>query len=304
MSNITPLVLIAYHDHCMDGYTAAYYAAQALSSRGYDYKLLAMSYDEESYHKLVAQTIGQDLEEVYIVDFSVPIWVLEKLSSSTEVTVLDHHKTAFEMYAGAPPTESTACWLGNVHGAKIVLDNNRSGAGLVWEYFHEDSAAPWLVRYVEDRDLWKFRYGAASKQLHAVLATEPRVFNSWALMERALETRADKARVLAKGEELLKQEAKVVKELVFKATPVLLDSKAGLLVECPGKLASVVGNELAKLSGTFGACVFIDTDKCVVKWSLRSEGDYDVSAMAKVFGGGGHKNAAGFEVDLIPFGGN
>jgi nanoRNase/pAp phosphatase (c-di-AMP/oligoRNAs hydrolase) len=32
--------------------------------------------------------------------------------------------------------------------------------------------------------------------------------------------------------------------------------------------------------------------------SLRSNGDYDVSAIAKVFGGGGHKNAAGFEVPL------
>ena len=32
--------------------------------------------------------------------------------------------------------------------------------------------------------------------------------------------------------------------------------------------------------------------------SLRSVGDYDVSAIAKTFGGGGHRNAAGFEVAL------
>jgi nanoRNase/pAp phosphatase (c-di-AMP/oligoRNAs hydrolase) len=31
---------------------------------------------------------------------------------------------------------------------------------------------------------------------------------------------------------------------------------------------------------------------------LRSNGDYDVSAIAKAFGGGGHKNAAGFEVQV------
>jgi nanoRNase/pAp phosphatase (c-di-AMP/oligoRNAs hydrolase) len=35
------------------------------------------------------------------------------------------------------------------------------------------------------------------------------------------------------------------------------------------------------------------------KWSisLRSVGDFDVSEIAKARGGGGHKNAAGFEVD-------
>ena len=32
--------------------------------------------------------------------------------------------------------------------------------------------------------------------------------------------------------------------------------------------------------------------------SLRSNGDYDVSAIAKAFGGGGHRNAAGFSTDI------
>ncbi|NIV11578.1 MAG: bifunctional oligoribonuclease/PAP phosphatase NrnA, partial [Aliifodinibius sp.] len=33
-----------------------------------------------------------------------------------------------------------------------------------------------------------------------------------------------------------------------------------------------------------------------VVYSLRSRGDFDVSALAERFGGGGHKNAAGFRV--------
>jgi nanoRNase/pAp phosphatase (c-di-AMP/oligoRNAs hydrolase) len=39
-------------------------------------------------------------------------------------------------------------------------------------------------------------------------------------------------------------------------------------------------------------------DKGEVNVSLRSIGDYDVSAIAKTFGGGGHRNAAGLK---IPF---
>ena len=33
--------------------------------------------------------------------------------------------------------------------------------------------------------------------------------------------------------------------------------------------------------------------------SLRSVGDFDVSAMAKEFGGGGHKNAAGCRMSML-----
>jgi oligoribonuclease NrnB/cAMP/cGMP phosphodiesterase (DHH superfamily) len=36
----------------------------------------------------------------------------------------------------------------------------------------------------------------------------------------------------------------------------------------------------------------------VRSWSLRSIGDFDVSTVAKAFGGGGHRNAAGFSTEI------
>jgi nanoRNase/pAp phosphatase (c-di-AMP/oligoRNAs hydrolase) len=60
---------------------------------------------------------------------------------------------------------------------------------------------------------------------------------------------------------------------------------------------SEIGHELANQSGTFGLIYYIDSDNSV-KCSLRSNGDYDISVMAKHFGGGGHKNAAGFTTDF------
>ena len=33
------------------------------------------------------------------------------------------------------------------------------------------------------------------------------------------------------------------------------------------------------------------------KWSLRSNGDFDVAEFAKIWGGGGHKKAAGFTLN-------
>lgn len=37
--------------------------------------------------------------------------------------------------------------------------------------------------------------------------------------------------------------------------------------------------------------------KGLISVSLRSKGDYDVTSVAKMFGGGGHRNAAGFRMD-------
>ena len=71
----------------------------------------------------------------------------------------------------------------------------------------------------------------------------------------------------------------------------------GLAANCPPHLSSDVGHALANQSGTYGLLWYINKEnKCLC--SLRSNGDYDVSAIAKAFGGGGHKNAAGFEVPI------
>jgi nanoRNase/pAp phosphatase (c-di-AMP/oligoRNAs hydrolase) len=59
--------------------------------------------------------------------------------------------------------------------------------------------------------------------------------------------------------------------------------------------SSELGNQLAIKSGTYGATYYHDSTD-TVRFSLRSVGDYDVSRLAKIFGGGGHKNASGFKL--------
>ena len=62
---------------------------------------------------------------------------------------------------------------------------------------------------------------------------------------------------------------------------------------------SAIGHELAKRSrwGTPWGCVYrVHGDR--VDASLYSIGDFDVSAVAGKYGGGGHRNAAGFSLPL------
>ena len=78
---------------------------------------------------------------------------------------------------------------------------------------------------------------------------------------------------------------------------VYSDPPKGLAANAPAFLASDLGSELANKSGTFGL-VWSMADDGQIHCSLRSNGDYDVSAIAKAFGGGGHRNAAGFSTDI------
>ena len=61
-----------------------------------------------------------------------------------------------------------------------------------------------------------------------------------------------------------------------------------------GIFVSDVANTLCRKypDAEFAACYFDLPGKRI--WSLRSIGDFDVSAVASKLGGGGHKNAAGF----------
>jgi nanoRNase/pAp phosphatase (c-di-AMP/oligoRNAs hydrolase) len=65
------------------------------------------------------------------------------------------------------------------------------------------------------------------------------------------------------------------------------------LVNAPPMYSSDIGSIIAK-EKVFGG-TYYDT-ATHREFSLRSVGDFDVSEIAKSFGGGGHKNAAGFKV--------
>ena len=71
-------------------------------------------------------------------------------------------------------------------------------------------------------------------------------------------------------------------------------SDAGIGWESVDQLIDLV--RLAREAGV--ACLLKEIQPGVLKGSLRSRGEVDVAAIAASFGGGGHRNAAGFTSDL------
>lgn len=305
--------LVIYHANCTDGFGAAFAAWLKLGDKA---EYLPMDYLKATdgvaeFHERVKIDCSIGEREVYILDFSLPKAVMDWLfGHAKRVVWLDHHRSAFEMWCGKSPDLFFTTHKEQDESKTIILDDCRSGAMLAWKYFHPGTEVPMLIQHIDDRDRWQFKM-EGSRELHAVLASlKPWSFEQWDAILAETSYRAtdgtgidsfyDDGTVLLRAhsqqvQSALKQAIKC--KIVIKTEQYGCTGERGLAVNAPFGLASDLGHELANKSGTFGLVWSLAADR-TAHCSLRSNGDYDVSAIAKCFGGGGHRNAAGFSTNV------
>lgn len=282
-------ILIAYHAHCIDGFTSAWACWMGLVHKyrvpADSIELLAMKYGALD----TVQARVELYEAIYFVDFSVPVDVLTELCTKTAVTVIDHHKSAIEMYEVGGEEDDLAyvsC------GAELILNMAECGASLTWNHFFPDSELPNLIKVVRDYDLWQFKL-RHTKELNKYLRLREQTISSWNAMRAMFDSPRDLNAAAGVGRAMLDYHDSIVAQLVEQREPCELNGAVGYVVNCSPQFSSDVGHALAILSGTYGA-TWQQEPQGKVKWSLRSVGGYDVTPIAKAFGGGGHRNAAGF----------
>lgn len=289
--------LVIYHADCTDGFGAAFAAWLKL---GDEAEYLPMQYDKNTSPDVMAEKCRS--REVYVLDFSFERKVTEHIfQAAKRIVWLDHHKTAFEMWCAESPLH----WE-QTENKWITLDNNKSGALLAWEHFHPDTKVPALIRHIDDRDRWQFKL-EGSRELHAALQSHrPWSFEQWRDSFWSPYTgnpeyfEEELKRLLSDGVAILRAQEQNIASMLKQARKCRITGSAGyvdgLALNAPIH-QSEIGHELANASGTFGLVWYLSADNRA-KCSLRSNGNYDVSAIARAFGGGGHRNAAGFEVDV------
>lgn len=286
---------IIYHNHCMDGFGAAFIAARFFETLDKDYVLIPHSYGGH----MDFMACIQPEDTVFILDYSFEPAVIHKLCALVkEVIWLDHHKTAIDRWKAATTIHTPEDLIDTTPAnLKEVLDTARSGTGITFDWFYSNTVRPMWVNWIEDRDLWKFQYGDVSKQFHAAMSSHPKNVTAWTIiLNYAVE--CDYENILAEGEAILRAHRMRVMEIANGcAVPIVIDGQKGFVANCSGYYASDVGHELAERSGTFGA-TWYQNESGDIKWSLRaaSNNKVDVAEIASKFGGGGHRSAAGFVI--------
>lgn len=272
-----PTPLILYHGRsCPDGFAAALaarlYYGDAVECLGLDHGDI----------KTVDDLPPLQGRAVYILDFSFDAPILKDIEQrAAKLVLLDHHKSAAEKLTGF------ACRCGVVH-----FDMGKSGARLAWEFFHPDATLPDLVRYVEDRDIWAWKYPESPAFL-AALDMEPFDFFRWAQI--AAFTRSELEAFMARGQAMDEKFTKLATDLAEGAQPIAFNGQQGLMVNAPGVFHSLVGDLLSRKSGTF-ALMWNAGKGGVIKVGLRSQRGFDCIPLAESMGGGGHPQACGFKL--------
>lgn len=272
--------MICFHHNDADGRCAA-----AIVYKAYRFcRFVEMNYDKPVPFELI------DLdEEIIIVDFSFKPDDMEKLVNITgEIVWIDHHKTILDHPFNKPAIAG-------------IREINYSGCYYTWQYFFPELPVPWAVELISDYDTWTLAL-PDSKAMRFGLGLYPHgpkehiweslLTGKWPEVNLAISQLIDDGRIVLK-----------------------------FINQFGGEYIKSYGFEIADFEGfrciaqgvyTFGSTFFgplIDEyDICIsFEWTGQNwiVGLYsvktDVSTIAKKYGGGGHKGAAGFICDELPF---
>jgi oligoribonuclease NrnB/cAMP/cGMP phosphodiesterase (DHH superfamily) len=261
----TSIDLVLYHADCTDGMGAAYAAWKLLGSKA--------EYIPCHHGEPPPDVVGKN---VACLDFAFPNAVTKQMiNDSDSFIVIDHHKSA----------------MIDLHDvSNAIFDLKHSGAILAWEFFHPGKEPPKFLSYIEDRDLWKWEL-PYSKEFSASFDMVPFDFDEFDKF--CDDSVFDSA--IKRGSYILAYSKTVIKKICDKAVRRQFEDKEVLIVNSSHWM-SEIGNRLSA-DCDFAVVWYFEhsTRKTIV--SLRSFHDtVDVSEVAKKFGGGGHKKAAGFQL--------
>lgn len=277
--------LVCYHGGCPDGTCAAWAVWQHHPAARY--------VGCRAGERPLCEFEGQ---RVLFVDLSPARGYADELAEkAAAVLVLDHHETA-EWLAGDPRFVA-------------ILDRRRAGCQLAWDYYNPGQPRPWFIDYVADRDLWAWGLPGSKEvntamyergctrtiedvaRFHALSLTQP-----GDVLPRTL--RLEGQMLLAARERAVAAEVRRATRCTFAVGGVV---HSIWLSACPPDLRSDVGNDLLRREFEDGgapafAATYVYSFADNAWWiSLRSDDTRtSVEAIAVAFGGGGHRNAAGF----------
>ena len=252
------------------------------------------------YHKPFPFELIEPDEQVYIVDFSIQPYEMDRLLEITkDVTWIDHHRTAIEKHKDYP------------HDLRGIRYDGVAACMLTYCYLHHMTDrgmgdikpfdisciryAPYFTRLIADWDVWKFEYGDETR--HFQVAFNSYDFSPGSDDWNMFLKRADSdGGLIAEGKIMMRyRDGWASKYCVSKGFEVEFEG-----YNCFALNLALCNSEYFKSVYKKGYDIFIPFSFDGTNWlySLYST-TIDVSEIAKKYGGGGHRAASGFSSDRL-----
>ncbi|MDO8623905.1 MAG: DHHA1 domain-containing protein [bacterium] len=270
-------IAILYHGGCPDGFGGAYAAWKKFGNTA---EYIPLKHGLPPPEDMDGRTL-------YFIDFCYPKEIMDKfVQEAASVTVLDHHLGVRDVTESMP---------------EYVFDEKRSGATIAWSYFHPNTPAPTLLKYVEDGDLYKFALPDSRSVLSYSYAQRFN-FEDWDKLMKELEDPESRKRLTERGSIYAEHFSILIHQIMHKASLVSFEGYECYLASASDLFSSDVGNGLVKIKPPIALIANIHGD--VLNVSLRSDASVDVSAIARKYGGNGHPRASAFRIkwgDPLPW---
>lgn len=246
-------------------------------------------------------------KNVFVLDFTPPSNILgEMIERAEAISILDHHRSAIETLLAVPiitehlfHRDDRSLASANPRAGEplndsptfsVLLDLEHSGCQIARTVL--GLQPDWLTDYIEDRDLWLFKL-PNSKEINAKVQSLPRWFEAYDELESEGPEIAYRD-----GVAILDYQKILVKRIAHKADLGVFHLYPTLFVNTP-----VLSSEVAGYLRDQGAPLVVTwhktgTDDRVEVGLYSTEDGPDVSELAKLYGGGGHRGAAGFSIPI------
>lgn len=245
--------------------------------------------------------IPPDVETIYMIDISVA-----GMMEDRRLVWIDHHKSAIEKFSpsikGYRIDGVAACrlaWQYFFSGDEVGLPGKEA-------YIDRQLVEPIAVRLAGEYDIWDKRDSRAELFQHGLRSVEELDWRRLLSYDGCEDNNASEyvARLLDGGLILQRSRARE-NESVIKAQGFTLQFEGLTFLACN---AARYNSHLfvAGLKPEHDACLGFNWDGQRQKWRISLYGvpgkpDIDLSAIAVRYGGGGHKQACGFESLALPF---
>ena len=270
-----------YHKDCIDGTSAAAVMLRKFPSA--HLFPLSHTYTASDIEPII--NLAEVESEVFTLDCALGLQ--ELLENGNAVTVIDHHAGSREVVEHLVRDNPKATY---------IFDNDKSGASLSWSYFFPNEKERKFINYVEDADLWIWKYGDETKHVNNYLSM---FRNDPKTMLEILE--GDLQEVKARGAIISQSIDSEIANLVKLASINIKIEEYIVPAYNITVHESAVGNILSEKFGKAVAIFIIIGD--AVKLSFRSKEHHSPSALvlAQLLSGGGHKCASGATIPRNDF---
>jgi len=269
-----------YHHNDLDGRCAGAIALRVWRQLGQEPLMIELDYKDKVDINFIEYG-----ETIIILDFSFKPDVMEKVRERTGGIIwIDHHRSA-ESY----PYQ-------DLKGLRDFADKNESGCELTWKFFCPHKPIPRAVELIGDYDKWALKFQPECFEFYEGMKME--VTNPQSDLWDNLFNFMPVTRIIDQGKSAIRYRDNYCEKICH---------DFGYEVEWEGHKAFVT-NFFQFGSGGFGErmerydfCIAYIHDGKRFTVSLYSIKEVDVSEICKRHGGGGHKEAAGFVCDELPF---